>query len=40
MLKNLKYIPLVIAGWCRYLMGIDDNGNEMELSPDPLLDDT
>lgn len=35
--KDLKYIPLVIAGWCRYLMGIDDNGNEMELSPDPLL---
>lgn len=37
--KDLKYIPLVIAGWCRYLMGIDDNGNIMELSPDPLLDE-
>ncbi|AEF18053.1 Mannitol 2-dehydrogenase [Thermoanaerobacterium xylanolyticum LX-11] len=37
--KSLKYIPLVIAGWCRYLMGIDDNGNEMALSPDPLLND-
>ena len=37
--KELKYIPLVIAGWCRYLMGIDDNGNVMELSPDPLLDE-
>lgn len=36
--KQLKYIPLVIAGWCRYLMGIDDKGNEMELSPDPLLE--
>lgn len=35
--KNLKYIPLVIAGWCRYLMGIDDSGSEMQLSPDPLL---
>ena len=35
--KNLKYIPLVIAGWCRYLMAIDDNGKEMELSSDPLL---
>lgn len=35
--KNLKYIPLAIAGWCRYLMGIDDSGNKMELSPDPLL---
>ncbi|MVX64797.1 mannitol dehydrogenase family protein [Clostridium chromiireducens] len=37
--KKLKYIPLVIAGWCRYLMAIDDNGNAMELSPDPLLDE-
>lgn len=37
--KDLKYIPLVIAGWCRYLIGIDDNGNNMELSPDPLLDE-
>lgn len=34
---DLKLIPLVFAGWCRYLMGIDDNGNKMELSPDPLL---
>jgi len=37
--KNLNYIPLVIAGWCRYLMGIDDDGNKMELSPDPLLEE-
>ncbi len=37
-IKSLTYIPLVIAGWCRYLMGIDDNGNEMELSPDPMLE--
>ena len=36
---GLKYIPLVLAGWCRYLIGIDDNGNTMELSPDPLLDE-
>lgn len=36
--KNLKYIPLVIAGWCRYLLGVDDKGNEMSLSPDPMLD--
>ncbi|HWR43596.1 mannitol dehydrogenase family protein [Sporomusa sp.] len=34
---NLKYIPLVIAGWCRYLMGVDDQGKEMSLSSDPLL---
>jgi fructuronate reductase len=36
--KNLKFIPLAIAGWCRYLLGVDDSGNEMQLSPDPLLD--
>ena len=36
--KTLKYIPLAIAGWCRYLLGIDDSGNEFELSPDPLLE--
>lgn len=35
---KLKYIPLVIAGWCRYLMGIDDSGREMPLSPDPMLE--
>lgn len=35
--NNLKYIPLVIAGWCRYLMGIDDDGKEFEISPDPML---
>jgi len=37
--KQLKYVPLVIEGWCRYLMGINDNGNTMELSPDHLLDE-
>ena len=36
---DLKLIPLVLAGWCRYLMGIDDNGDKMELSPDPLLEE-
>jgi len=36
---KLKYIPLVIAGWCRYLMGIDDNGDVMELSADPMMDE-
>ncbi|MDP4091685.1 MAG: mannitol dehydrogenase family protein, partial [Bacillota bacterium] len=36
--KTLKYIPLAIAGWCRYLLGVDDSGSEMPLSPDPLLD--
>lgn len=35
---DLKLIPLVFAGWMRYLMAVDDNGNKFELSPDPLLD--
>ena len=35
---DLKLIPLVFAGWLRYLTGIDDNGNAFTLSPDPLLD--
>ncbi|AFM40530.1 mannitol-1-phosphate/altronate dehydrogenase [Desulfosporosinus acidiphilus SJ4] len=35
---DLTYIPLVIAGWCRYLLGVDDAGKEMRLSPDPLLE--
>ena len=35
--KSLTFIPLAIAGWCRYLMAIDDNGNSFELSPDPML---
>lgn len=33
----LHYIPLVIAGWCRYLMGVDDNGEAFKQSPDPML---
>jgi fructuronate reductase len=37
-LANLKLIPMVFAGWMRYLMAIDDNGEKFELSPDPLLD--
>lgn len=34
---ELVAIPLAIAGWLRYLLGIDDNGNEMPISSDPLL---
>lgn len=37
--KSLKFIPLVIAGWIRYLMCIDDSGRTFEPSPDPLLDE-
>ncbi len=36
--SNLKLIPLVFAGWLRYLQAIDDQGNSFELSPDPLLE--
>ncbi|WP_371372947.1 mannitol dehydrogenase family protein [Sporomusa aerivorans] len=36
-IKTLTYIPLVIAGWCRYLLGVDDQGQAVLLSPDPLL---
>lgn len=36
--SSLKKIPLVFAGWLRYLMGIDDAGNAFTPSPDPLLD--
>lgn len=35
--SGLKKIPLVFAGWLRYLMGIDDAGNAFTPSPDPLL---
>ena len=35
--KKLKAIPLAIAGWCRYLLGIDDKGEKFELSSDPML---
>ena len=34
---DLKLIPLVFAGWLRYLMAVDDTGNSFEPSPDPLL---
>ncbi len=37
-ISSLKLIPLVFAGWVRYLMAVDDEGNSFELSPDPLLD--
>ena len=37
-LSFMKYIPLVFAGWARYLMGVDDDLNTFELSPDPNLE--
>lgn len=35
---DLKLIPLVFAGWLRYLTGFNDAGERFTLSPDPLLD--
>lgn len=35
--KKLTAIPLAIAGWCRYLLAVDDNGKPFELSPDPMV---
>ncbi len=37
--EDLNIIPLVFAGWLRYLMALDDAGNRFELSSDPLLSD-
>jgi fructuronate reductase len=36
-ISSLTYIPFVFAAWFRYLLGVDDEGNPFELSPDPLL---
>lgn len=35
-INDLKLIPLVLAGWCRYIMGVDDSGKPFQVSPDPL----
>lgn len=32
----LTAIPLAIAGWIRYMLGVDDEGNAYELAPDPM----
>ena len=37
-LADLQAIPLVFAGWLRYLQGTSDQGKSFELSPDPLLE--
>lgn len=34
---SLKIIPLVLAGWLRYLSGIKESGENFEVSPDPML---
>ena len=35
--KKLTAIPLAIAGWCRYLLGVQDDGETFERSSDPML---
>lgn len=37
--NSLTLIPLVLAGWCRYLMGVNDEGEVFEQSSDPRLDE-
>lgn len=37
--QKLVAIPLILAGWCRYLLGVDDKGEIFTPSPDPLLAD-
>lgn len=36
--QKLVAIPLAISAWLRYLLGVDDELNPMEISPDPMLD--
>lgn len=33
---DLKFIPLAIATWCRYLLALNDELQPFELSPDPM----
>ena len=35
-LNTLVSIPLALAGWMRYLLAVNDAGEEMEVSDDPL----
>lgn len=35
--ESLVGIPLAIAGWIRYLLAIDDEGNKFDLAPDPMI---
>lgn len=38
-IDELTFIPLVLAGWLRYLIGLNDNGEVFALSPDPRLEE-
>ncbi len=35
--RSLTFIPLVLAGWLRYLLAVDDSGEAIEISADPML---
>lgn len=37
--KTLTVVPLVLAGWCRYLMAVDDAGKAFTPSPDPRFEE-
>ena len=37
--EDLVLLPLVLAGYARYLRGIDDEGKAFEPSPDPMLEE-
>jgi len=37
--SSLIYMPLVYAGWLRYLIGVDDDGKEFKCSYDPRLEE-
>ena len=34
---QVKLCALALAGWCQYLLGVDDAGNDISISPDPRL---
>lgn len=34
--RELVFLPLVQAGWCRYMLGLDDAGEAFAISPDPM----
>jgi fructuronate reductase len=34
--EDLRFIPLTLAAWTRYLLGVDDTGAAFAVSPDPL----
>ena len=36
-ISSLRFIPFVLSVWLRYLLGIDDKGLPMNVSPDPML---